>query len=135
MKFPNLLFLQNCLFMSQIEANQRLANSFADWRHCADNHNYHCTKSQIFFSQMFWKDGFSKKIALKYDPSCIIRKGDISFSRKFDLIILDVKRKMIFLKKMLWKGGLSEKMHWKMIFFVISGKRIFLFSQKYGIFS
>ena len=28
LKFPYLLYLQNCPFMSQIEANQRLANSF-----------------------------------------------------------------------------------------------------------
>ena len=30
--------------MSQIETNQRLANSFVDLRHCGNNHNY-LTKS------------------------------------------------------------------------------------------
>ena len=44
LKFPDLLYLQNCL-MSQIETNQRLANSFADLRHCGDNHAY-LTKSK-----------------------------------------------------------------------------------------
>ena len=31
--------------MSQIETNQRLANSFVDLRHCGDKHNY-LTKSK-----------------------------------------------------------------------------------------
>ena len=30
-------------------------------------------------SQMFWKNGLSKKIALEYNFSCIIRKDNISF--------------------------------------------------------
>ena len=46
LKFADLLYLQNCLFMSQIETNQRLANSFADLRHCGDNHTY-LTKSKV----------------------------------------------------------------------------------------
>ena len=45
LKFPNFLYLQDCLFMSQIETNQTLANSFVDLRHCGDNHNY-LTKSK-----------------------------------------------------------------------------------------
>ena len=32
-------YLQNCLFISQIETNQKLANSFADLKHCGDSHN------------------------------------------------------------------------------------------------
>ena len=40
LKFPDLLYLQNCLFTSQIGTNQKLANSFADLKHCADSHNY-----------------------------------------------------------------------------------------------
>ena len=28
----------------------------------------------IHFLQMFWKDGLSKKLALEYDLSCIVRK-------------------------------------------------------------
>ena len=47
----------------------------------------HCTKNHIFFFQMFRKDGSSKKIALEYDLFCIIKKDDISFSRKYDLIL------------------------------------------------
>ena len=45
LKLSNLLYLQNCLFMSQIETNQRFANSFVDLKHCGDNHNY-LTKSK-----------------------------------------------------------------------------------------
>ena len=45
MKFLDLLYLQNSLFMYQIETNQRLANFFVDLRHCGDNHSY-LTKSK-----------------------------------------------------------------------------------------
>ena len=34
-----------------------------------------------------------------------------------------------------WKDGLSKNCHSNMIFFVISGKIVFLFSRKYDIFS
>ena len=44
LKISYLLYLQNCLFMSQIETNQRSVNSFVDLRHCGDNHTY-LTKS------------------------------------------------------------------------------------------
>ena len=44
LKFCHLFYLQSCLFMSQIETNQRVANSFVDLRHCSDNKNY-LTKS------------------------------------------------------------------------------------------
>ena len=45
LKFPSLLYLQNCLFMSQIEINQRLTKSFVDITQCSDNHKY-LTKSK-----------------------------------------------------------------------------------------
>ena len=45
LKFPGLLYLQNCIFMSQVETNQRLGNSFVDLRHCGYNQNY-LTKSK-----------------------------------------------------------------------------------------
>ena len=45
LKFPDLLYLQNYLFMSQTETTQKLANSFADLKHCSDSHNYQ-TKSK-----------------------------------------------------------------------------------------
>ena len=44
-----------------------------------------CAKNHILFFQLYWKDGLSKQIALGY-ISCAIRKDDISFSRKYDLI-------------------------------------------------
>ena len=50
-------------------------------------HDEHYTKNSIFFLQMFWKDGLSKKLALEQDLSCNIRKDVISFSRKYDLIL------------------------------------------------
>ena len=45
LKFLALLYLQNCLFVSQIETNQRFANSFVGLRHCGDNQTY-VTKSK-----------------------------------------------------------------------------------------
>ena len=40
LKFKDLLHLQNCLFVLQIEQNQTLAKSFVTLKHCGDNHNY-----------------------------------------------------------------------------------------------
>ena len=40
LKFEDLLHLQNCLFVSQIEQNQTLAKSFVTLKHCIHNHNY-----------------------------------------------------------------------------------------------
>ena len=48
---------------------------------------------------MFRKDGLSKKIALEYDLSYIMRKDGISFSRKKIFFFTDGKGKIIFLKK------------------------------------
>ena len=59
----------------------------------------HCTKNHIFFLQMFCKD-FFQKIALEYDPSCIIREYGIFFPKIWSYS-LDGKWKMIFLKKYL----------------------------------
>ena len=39
-KFKDLLHLQNCLFVLQIEQNQTLVKSFVTLKHCGDNHNY-----------------------------------------------------------------------------------------------
>ena len=49
-----------------------------------------------YFLQMFWKDGFFKKIVMEYDLSSIIWKDGIFFPENK---ILGRKWKMIFLKK------------------------------------
>ena len=36
--------MQNCLFMNQIEQNEKIAKSFSKLKYCGDNHNYQ-TKS------------------------------------------------------------------------------------------
>ena len=56
------------------------------------------TGNNIFFFQTSWKDGFSKKIALEYDLSCIIGKDNISFSRKYDLTRWTENERWSFLK-------------------------------------
>ena len=40
LKFKDLLHLENCLFVSQIEENQTPGKSFATLKHCGDNHSY-----------------------------------------------------------------------------------------------
>ena len=45
LKIIYLLYLQKCLFMSQIETSQNLANAIADLKHCGDSLNYQ-TKSK-----------------------------------------------------------------------------------------
>ena len=40
LKFRDMVHLQNCLFMSQIEQNQKLAETFPALKHCGDNHKY-----------------------------------------------------------------------------------------------
>ena len=77
--------------------------------------NY-CTKNQIFFFQMFWKDRLSKKIALEYHLSCIMYYG--IFSRKHDLVL---RWKM--------KDDLSQKVHGDMVFSAYSMNMVFLFSR------
>ena len=50
-------------------------------------HSYHFIKKPYFLFPNSEKMVFLKKVALEYDPSCIISKDDISFSRNNDLII------------------------------------------------
>ena len=40
-----------------------------------------------FLFEMFRKHDLPKKLVLEYDPSCIIWKDGLSFSRKYDLIL------------------------------------------------
>ena len=40
LKFEDFLHLQNCLFVTKIEQNQRRAKYFVSLKHCGDNHNY-----------------------------------------------------------------------------------------------
>ena len=67
-------------------------------KHRAKDVNKHCTTNHIFFLWTSWKDGLSKKIAVEYDFSCIIRKDDISFSRNYDLTRWTENERWPFLK-------------------------------------
>ena len=40
LKFHDLIKLQNCLFICQLEQDEQLAKSFLALKHCGDNHNY-----------------------------------------------------------------------------------------------
>ena len=40
LKFKDLIYFQNCLFMLQIENNKQIAASFSELKYCGKNHNY-----------------------------------------------------------------------------------------------
>ena len=40
LKFHDLIKLQNCLFICQLEQDEQLAKSFPALKHCGNNHNY-----------------------------------------------------------------------------------------------
>ena len=74
---------------------------------------------------MFWKD-FSKKvfpneIALEYDLSSTIRKNDISFSRKYEIVSCQKV-----------KDDLSQKIHGNMMFSMYSVKMVFFSLQTWN---
>ena len=82
----------------------------------------HCTEDHIFFFQMSWKDGLSKKVALKYDLSYIIEKDDISFFP--ENMILPFRQKV--------KDDLSQKNTRKYDIFFERSKNMF-FSEKVAL--
>ena len=106
-------------------------------------------KTIFSFSKCFEKMVFRKKLhwtlwSLHYDLSCIIRKDDIYFSRKY-ILFFRHKRKDDLPQKNTCKYDIffkcSEKIvfprnpHLNTIIFVTSGKMVFLVSRKYDIFS
>ena len=104
----------------------------------------HGTKNHIFFFQMFCKDCLSKKIKLECDISCIIRKDDISFPRKYDLILQTENERWSFSKKyvetwyflqMFWQDSLSKNTAPEYDLSCIIRKDSISFSRKYNIFS
>ena len=71
LKFKDLIYFQNCLFMLQIENDKELAASFLGLKYCGENHNYKArsmTKKLLNISQNR-ADKYGKQSA-KY--SCII---------------------------------------------------------------
>ena len=77
------------------------------------------------FLQIFWKDGLSDTMAVEYGLSCIIRKDNIYFSQKHDLIIKKENERSSFSK--------TEKKSRKYDIFCIFGKDGISFSYKYDI--
>ena len=85
-------------------------NGFLKWKI-----SKHCTKNHISFFRTSWKDGFSKKIGVEYDLSCIIGKDGISFSRKYDLTRWTENEKWSFLKNT-WKFDIFFRPSENMVF-------------------
>ena len=95
------------------------------------------TKNYIFFFQTSCKDGHSKKIALEYDLSCIIRKDDF-FPQKDDLTTQAENERWSFSKKyteiwyflqMFSKDGLFKKDHAGTWSFLYCLKRFYFFPK------
>ena len=40
LRFSDSVCMQSCLFMNQIEQNEKIAKSFSELKYCGDNHNY-----------------------------------------------------------------------------------------------
>ena len=106
-------------------------------------HLKHCTENHIFFFQMSWKDGRSRKIALEYDLSCIIGKDHISFSQKYYLTPETENERWSFSKKIhgnifssnfLKRWSFQKGPHRDMIFLVLSGKMVFFFPKTWYFF-
>ena len=104
----------------------------------------HCTKNHIFFFQIFRKMVFPKKS--HWNMIFLALSGKMIFLFPENMILFfRHKRKDDLSQKNTWKYDIffkcSEKMVFpknsrlNMIFFVISGKMVFLFSRKYDIFS
>ena len=114
---------------------------FKEVGHRSDRSSSHLTarKTIFFFFQIFWKDGISKKIALKsfwkYHEIFLVLSGKMIFLFPENMILF-FRRKMkddIFQKKymeiwcflqMFWKDGLSKKIALEYDLFVISGKLV-----------
>ena len=83
-KFPTIFLLDirktsSGLYLITIMLLYRRPNSLYD--------SFHCTKTMFSFSKCSKKMVLPKKIPLEYDLSCIIRKYDICFSRKYHLTL------------------------------------------------
>ena len=66
--FNDMIYLQNCLFMLQIEQNQTLALSFLGPKLCGDKHSY-MTRSvtQNFYDALLSKNDMFGKNSVKYN--------------------------------------------------------------------
>ena len=73
------------------------------WWHVVIVNTIHCTENHIFFFQTSWKDGLSKKIALKFDLSCVIGKMKDDLSQTI--------HEIWHFRQMFWKDGLFKKDH------------------------
>ena len=100
-----------------VKCNKTKASSNCKlWRiflyHQSPDYRLHGTENYIFFFQTSWKDGLSKKIALEYNLSCIIRKDDISYPQTENERWSFSKNKYTEIRyflRMFWKDGLFKK--------------------------
>ena len=104
----------------------------------------HCTENHIFFFQMFWKNGLSKKLYWNLIFLVLSRKMIFLFPENI-ILFFRLKRKDDFFQKNTWKYDaflkcsgkivFPKKSHWNMIFFVISRNMVLHLSRKCVILS
>ena len=83
LRFSDSVCMQNCLFMNQIEKNEKIAKSFSQLKYCGDNHN-HQTRSatrKLLDTPCFSSNFYGTQSA-KYH--CI--NGWNNFKKQFSLV-------------------------------------------------
>ena len=77
--------MQNCLFMSQIEQNLKIAKSFSKVKYCGNNHNYQTrsTTGKLLDTPYFSTNFYGRQSA-KYH--CIIDRNN--FKKQFSSVTL-----------------------------------------------
>ena len=84
LKFSDNVYMQNCLFMSQIEHDEKLAKSFVELKHCGDNHTYETrSKTNRLLDVPFFNTDAYGTHSSKYH--CIIDWND--FRRTFSSLL------------------------------------------------
>ena len=80
LKFKDSIHLQNCLFMSLIEEDEKIAESFASLKHCGDNHHYQTrSKTKKLLDIPLFKTDTYGTHSVKYN--CIVDWNN--FKKKF----------------------------------------------------
>ena len=96
--------MQNCLFMNQIEQNEKIAKSFSKLKYCGDNHNYQ-TKSaarKLLDTPCFSTNFYGTQSAKNH---CIIDWNN--FKKQFPSLI-PLERTHSAIKSLLKKHFLSQ---------------------------
>ena len=82
LKFHDLIKLQNCIFICQLEQDEQLAKTFPALKHCGDNHNYQTrsTTKRLYDTPLFNTDTYGTQ-STKYNCIAIWNSFHKTFQR------------------------------------------------------